>query len=244
MDLATFALLIRELSAVGDSKTFKSFWQEKMTNDFVARRAKLVEQMRQEIRDEKVLRAMIRVPRELFIPLAYREMAYEDRPLSIDLGQTISQPLIVAMMTEALELKGTEKVLEIGTGSGYQAAILAELAKRVITVERHKTLVDKAKQIIEKLGYSNVEVYLAEESLGWKREAPYDAIIVTAGAPKVPLELLSQLINKGRLVIPVGSRYEQELLKITKKNHEVITVDLGPCRFVPLIGKAAWEEEN
>lgn len=215
-----------------------------MTVDFVAKRAGLIEQLRQEIRDERVLSAMMRVPRELFVPPAFQVMAYDDRPLPIDLGQTISQPLIVAMMTEALELKGTEKVLEIGTGSGYQAAILAELAQWVITVERLEQLADKAKRVLDKLGYSNVKVHLTEGALGWEKEAPYDAIVVTAGAPKVPLGLLSQLGTKGRLVIPVGSHYEQELLKVIKRDHGIVTEDLGPCRFVPLIGEGAWKEES
>jgi protein-L-isoaspartate(D-aspartate) O-methyltransferase len=147
-------------------------------------------------------------------------------------------------MTEALELKGNEKVLEIGTGSGYQAAILAELAQKVISVERHQVLAEKAKQVLERLGYTNVEVHLAGKTLGWRKEAPYDAIIVTAGAPRIPQELLEQLASEGRLVVPVGSRYEQELLKVVKRDPEILTQDLGPCRFVPLIGEGAWDEEN
>lgn len=212
--------------------------------DFAAKRARLIEHLRQEIRDERVLIAMMQVPRELFVSPAFQEVAYEDRPLPIDLGQTISQPLIVAMMTEALGLQGSEKVLEIGTGSGYQAAVLAKLARRVITVERFEKLADKARQILDNLGYSNVEIHLSENILGWVKEAPYDAIVVTAGAPKVPPGLLSQLGHKGRLVIPVGSRYEQELLKITRRNYQTTTEDLGPCRFVPLIGEEAWKEED
>jgi len=211
--------------------------------DFAAARAELIEHLRYEIKDERVLSAMGKVPREMFISSAYQQAAYEDRPLPIDLGQTISQPLIVAMMTEALELSGKEKVLEIGTGSGYQAAILAELAQRVVTVERHQQLVEKAKEVLDKLGYTNIEVHLAERKLGWCQGAPYDAIIVTAGAPKVPPELLAQLAAGGRLVTPVGSRYEQDLLKVTKRNHEIITQNLGPCRWVPLIGEEAWSEE-
>ena len=211
--------------------------------DFAALRAELIKYLHYEIKDERVLSAMGRVPRELFVSSAYQQVAYEDRPLPIDLGQTISQPLIIAMMTEALELTGKkEKVLEIGTGSGYQPAILAELARWVITVERHAPLAEKAKDVLSKLGYTNIEVHLAEKKLGWEAEAPYDAIIVTAGAPKVPPELLEQLVASGRLVIPVGFRYEQDLLKITKRNHEFTTQNLGPCRFVPLIGERAWEE--
>jgi len=211
--------------------------------DFAAARAALIEHLRYEIKDEKVLSAMGRVPRELFVSSAHQQAAYEDRPLPIDLGQTISQPLIVAMMTEALELSGKEKVLEIGTGSGYQAAILAELAHRVVTVERHELLVKKAKEVLDKLGYTNIEVHLAERKLGWCQGAPYDAIIVTAGAPKVSQELLDQLASGGRLVIPVGSRYEQDLVKVVKRNNEIAAQSLGPCRWVPLIGEEAWSEE-
>ena len=190
-----------------------------------------------------MLKAMRKVPREMFVPPAYQYAAYEDKPLPIDLGQTISQPLIVAMMTEALELTGKEKVLEIGTGSGYQAAILAELARWVVTVERHQELVEKAKGVLERLGYTNIEVYQAETTLGWRQGAPYEAIIVTAGAPRVPQEFLDQLVPGGRLVLPVGSRYEQDLLKIIKGEPKIITQNLGPCRFVPLIGEGAWSEE-
>jgi protein-L-isoaspartate(D-aspartate) O-methyltransferase len=211
--------------------------------NFAAARAALIEHLRYEIKDERVLSAMGRVPRELFVSSAHQQAAYEDRPLPIDLGQTISQPLIVAMMTEALELSGKEKVLEIGTGSGYQAAILAELARWVVTVERHHQLVEKAREVLNKLGYTNIEVHLAERRLGWCQGAPYDAIIVTAGAPKVPPELLDQLASGGRLVIPVGSRYEQDLLKVIKRDYEFATQNLGPCRWVPLIGEEAWSEE-
>lgn len=215
-----------------------------MKIDFAASRAALIEHLRYEIKDEKVLSAMGHVPRELFVSSAHQQAAYEDRPLPIDLGQTISQPLIVAMMTEALELSGKERVLEIGTGSGYQAAILAELAHWVVTVERHELLVKKAKEVLDKLGYTNIEVHLAERKLGWCQGAPYDAIIVTAGAPKVPQELLDQLAPGGRLVIPVGSRYEQNLIKVVKRNDEIATQSLGPCRWVPLIGEEAWGEEQ
>jgi len=211
--------------------------------DFTTARARLVESLRREIKDERVLSAIGRVPRELFIASSYRQVAYEDRALPIDLGQTISQPLIVAMMAEALELRGKEKVLEVGTGSGYQAAVLAEMAQWVITVERHPKLAEKAKEVLDKLGYTNIEVHLAERSLGWRQGAPYDAIVVAAGAPKVPQELLKQLADGGRLVIPVGSRHEQELFKVTKQKHETITQNLGYCRWVPLIGDEAWTSE-
>lgn len=205
-------------------------------------RARLIEHLSQEIKDKRVLQVMAQIPRELFIPQDYYYAAYEDRPLPIGFGQTISQPFIVALMTEALELKGDEKVLELGTGSGYQAAILAELAKRVITVERIPQLVESARQVLTELGYHNVEVYLAEKTLGWVAEAPYNAIIITAGAPSVPEVLLEQLAVGGRLVVPVGSRWQQELLKVTKLKKRNRIENLGGCRFVPLIGEGAWEE--
>ena len=215
-----------------------------MQLDFSLARSELVDHLRREIKDERVLAAITRVPRELFVPSSYWHAAYEDRPLPIGQGQTISQPLIVAMMTEALELEGEENVLEVGTGSGYQAAILAELAKWVVTVERHSELAQKAADTLMKLGYANVEVHLAEAKLGWQHNAPYNAIVVSAGAPTVPKELLDQLAVGGRLIIPVGTRHEQSLLKVTKKEHDTAIQDLGACRWVPLIGDTAWSEEN
>jgi len=211
--------------------------------DFEAARAELIEHLSTEIKDERVLAAMRCIPRELFVPPQERHLAYEDRPLPIGLDQTISQPFIIALMTEALELTGNEKVLEVGTGSGYQAAILAELARLVITTERLPALAEGAKQVLDSLGYTNIEVYLAEGTLGWQRGAPYDAIMVTAGAPRVPADLLAQLVVGGRLVIPVGSRYVQELYKITKRKRKNIVQNLCGCRFVSLVGEDAWEEE-
>lgn len=210
--------------------------------DFAAMRAELIEHLGTEIKDKRVLEAMARIPREQFIPPAARHLAYENRPLPIGFDQTISQPLIIAMMTEALELTGDEKVLEVGTGSGYQTAILAELARLVITTERLSPLAEAAKEILDRLGYTNVEVHLAEATLGWQKQAPYDAIIVTAGAPRVPPDLLAQLAVGGRLIIPVGSRYLQELRKVTKHKKKDVIQDLGGCRFVSLISKDAWEE--
>lgn len=210
--------------------------------DLKEARTGLIDSLRSEIRDEKVLQALSIVPRELFIPPEYFPSAYDDRPLPIGYNQTISQPFIIALMTEALELKGDEKVLEIGTGSGYQAAILSRLASRVITVERVQALAEAAQKLLARLGYFNVEVHYVITELGWKNEAPYDAIIVTAGALKVPGELWEQLIEGGRMVIPVGSRYEQQLLRIAKKQGKEIIKDLGGCRFVPLIGPGAWDE--
>jgi protein-L-isoaspartate(D-aspartate) O-methyltransferase len=211
--------------------------------DFKAARAQLIEQLSSSIKDERVLAAMSRIPREIFVPPEERHWSYEDRPLPIGFGQTISQPFIIALMTSSLELTGKEKVLEVGTGSGYQAAILAELSRMVITVERLPFLAETAKKALDSLGYKNVGVRLAEPALGWQVEAPYDAIIVTAGAPKVPERLLSQLAIGGRMVIPVGSRYEQDLYKVTKRKDKNIIQNLGGCRFVSLIGEDAWTEE-
>jgi len=211
--------------------------------DFEAARAELIEQLSTEIRDRRVLAAMRNIPRELFVPPESRHLAYADKPLPIGYEQTISQPFIIALMTEALELKGEEKVLEIGTGSGYQAAVLAELARKIITTERVKPLAEMAKKLLDKLGYNNIEVHVAEESLGWRKESPYDAIMVTAAAPKIPPELIAQLAMGGRLVIPVGSRYVQELCKISRGKKKNKVVNLGGCRFVSLIGKGAWETE-
>jgi protein-L-isoaspartate(D-aspartate) O-methyltransferase len=211
--------------------------------DFDAARAELIDHLRTEIKDRRVLEAMRTIPRELFVPRESRHLAYEDRPLPIGYDQTISQPFIIALMTEALELKGNEKVLEVGCGSGYQAAILARLARHVVTIERLKPLAEAARKVLDSLGFTNVEVHVAEETLGWQREAPYDAIMVTAGAPRVPPDLLAQLKIRGRMVIPVGSRYLQELYKITRGRKKNVIDNLGGCRFVSLIGKGAWEEE-
>ncbi len=213
------------------------------TMDFETARVRLVEHLSTEIRDDGVLAAMAGVPRERFVLPEEQHLAYEDRPLPIGFDQTISQPFIIALMTEALELTGKEKVLEVGTGSGYQTAILAELACSVVTVERLPALAETAKKVLDSLGYTNIEVHLAEEILGWPSGAPYDAIMVTAGAPRVPADLLAQLAIDGRLVIPVGSRYVQELYKITKHRKKNIVQNLGGCRFVSLISEDAWEEE-
>jgi protein-L-isoaspartate(D-aspartate) O-methyltransferase len=211
--------------------------------DFTAARASLMEHLSTEIKDKRVLAVMSRIPRELFVPPEMQHLAYEDVPLPIGLDQTISQPFIIALMTEALELRGEEKVLEIGTGSGYQAAILAELARLVITVERLPALAKSAQKILASLGYTNVEVHQAGETLGWSAGAPYQAIMVTAAAPEVPTDLLAQLAIGGRMVIPVGSRYVQDLYKITRGKKKNKIKNLGGCRFVALIGKDAWEED-
>ena len=210
--------------------------------DFAAARAKLVAQLRQKIKDERVIKAMARVPRECFVPLEEQHLAYEDMALPIGFYQTISQPYIVALMTEALELGSDQKVLEVGTGSGYQTAILAELARFVVTTERVSALDERAETVLASLGYTNIEVHLARETLGWPEGAPYDAILVTAGAPCVPSDLLAQLAIGGRLVIPVGSRYIQELCKVTKQRRKNVIENLCGCHFVPLVGKGAWGE--
>lgn len=209
--------------------------------DYEAARARLIRQLSTEVKDKRVLAAMSRIPRELFVPEENRHLAYEDRPLPIGWEQTISQPYIIALMTEALELIGDEKVLEIGTGSGYQTAILAELVLKVVTVERVPSLAKAARNVLDNLGYHNIEIHLAEETLGWKRDAPYNAIMVTAGAPSVPDDLVSQLAIGGRMIIPVGSRYMQELCKVTRRKDRNVIKNLGGCRFVSLIGKNAWE---
>ena len=214
-----------------------------VTMDMADARAKLIQQLTYEVRDQKVLEVMGHIPRELFVPPSSQHLAYENIPLPIEMGQTISQPLIVGVMTEALELKGSENVLEVGTGSGYQAAILAKLARWVVSVERHQRLAEGARDVLALLGIKNVEVHLAEETLGWQKEAPYDAIIVTAGAPNVPQQLLDQLDIGGRLVVPVGSPFEQDLIKVVKRKGRLVSTNLGPCRFVPLIGEGGWQKE-
>jgi len=203
-------------------------------------RENLLKYLGHEITDKRVVEAMKHVPREAFVSPEQYHAAYDDRPLGIGFGQTISQPFIVALMVQALELKGDEKVLELGTGSGYEAAILTELAQKVVTVECIPELAESAKQVLDKLGYSNIEVHVAGKTLGWPEGAPYDVIIVSAGAPTVPQVLLEQLTWDGRLVIPVGSRWQQELLRITKLRKKNHIENLGGCYFVPLIGEGAW----
>jgi len=195
------------------------------------------------IHDYRVLEAMRKVPRHLFVGEALQDQAYGDFPLPIGEGQTISQPYIVAEMTQALELTKDDRVLEIGTGSGYQTAILAELAFRVYTIERVRGLFIRARKLLDQLGYHNVIAKCSDGTLGWPDESPFDAIIVTAGAPEVQEKLVQQLIIGGRTVIPVGDRFSQTLLKIRRDEDGVHTNDLGGCRFVKLIGEHGWEEE-
>lgn len=185
------------------------------------------------IRDERVLAAMLAVPRHRFVPEPLRNEAYIDYPLPIGHGQTISQPFIVALMTEALALEGSEKVLEVGTGSGYQTAILAELARRVITVERLAALADRARELLA--GYRNVTTVTGDGAKGYEKEAPYDGIIVTAAASRIPPALTDQLAEGGRLVLPVGASFYQHLLKISKIGGKLVEEQLEAVSFVPLI---------
>jgi len=207
-----------------------------------ARRVMVETQIRARgVTDPRVLAAMSKVPRHRFIPKALWEQAYNDYPLPIGEDQTISQPYIVALMTEALELAGPEKVLELGTGSGYQAAVLAELAQEVYTIERLPALARVAQQVLEFLGYTNVRVRVADGTLGWAEAAPFEAILVTAGAPQVPGPLVEQLAMGGRLVIPVGDRYTQTLTRVRRTPEGLKHEYLGGCRFVKLIGKHGWQ---
>jgi len=194
------------------------------------------------IKDERVIQAMLKVPRHLFVPPSLRDQAYGDFPLPIGEGQTISQPYIVALMTEALELKGNERVLEIGTGSGYQTAILAELALWVYTIERYANLQEKAKAILLELGYKNISFKVGDGTLGWKEAAPFEAIIVTAAAPEIPPPLIEQLAEGGKIVIPVGDEFSQMLIKGVKRGGTLHTKTLEPVRFVKLIGAYGFKE--
>jgi protein-L-isoaspartate(D-aspartate) O-methyltransferase len=194
------------------------------------------------IKDPRVLEVMGKIPRHLFIEEALLGEAYNDHPLPIGHKQTISQPYIVALMTEALDLTGDEKTLEIGTGSGYQTAILAELSYKVYTIERIRPLMVKARTILAELGYTNILFKAFDGTLGWKEHAPYDAIMVTAGAPRVPHPLRDQLADGGRIVIPVGNRFSQELVKLTREGENFVEENLGGCRFVDLLGVHGWKE--
>jgi len=192
------------------------------------------------IRDERVLSAMSSIPREKFVLEGEKDSAYLDCPLPIGMGQTISQPFIVALMTQCLSLKGSETVLEVGTGSGYQAAILSKLAKMVYTIERFSSLADRAEKIFKELEIKNVKVIVGDGSKGLREYSPYDGIIVTAGAPEIPKSLIEQLNEKGRIVIPVGNSFSQDLLLGTKKKGKLKISNYGGCVFVPLVGKYGW----
>ncbi len=193
------------------------------------------------IKDERVLSAMKKIPRHLFVDESMQYKAYDDMALPIGEGQTISQPYMVAVMTELLELTGNEKVLEIGTGSGYQAAILAELAKEVYSVERVAVLTNRAEERFHLLGYNNIRIKIGDGTLGWPEEAPFDRIIITAGTPKIPEPLIDQLSDEGIIVAPVGDRFSQQLLKVRKSKGKLLEDYHTPCVFVPLIGEYGWK---
>lgn len=195
------------------------------------------------IKDGRVLRAMSEIPRHLFVPHALENQAYGDYPLNIGEGQTISQPLIVAMMTEALELKGDEKILEIGTGSGYQTAILAGLSKHVYTIERIRSLTNGARKVLYDIGITNFTLRVGDGTIGWPEEAPFDGILVTAGAPDIPKIYVEQLSEGGRLVIPVGDEWTQQLVVARKVEGGLLKTVISGCRFVKLVGKHGWQNE-
>lgn len=212
------------------------------STDYDKEREHMVESqlVRRGIKDRRVLDAMRQVPRHLFIPKDTRGLAYCDGPLPIGQGQTISQPYIVALMTELLELTGQEKVLELGTGSGYQAAILSRLVSQVYTVERHAALAEQAEKVFAQLGYDNIVISVGDGTLGWPEYSPYEAIIVTAAAPDVPQPLMEQLADGGRLVAPVGSRWSQVLAKVKRQGETLTKEHLTAVAFVPLVGKYGW----
>lgn len=214
-------------------------------SNFEKARARMVEEqlLPRSIHDQKTLEAMGKVPRHLFVEDALKNQAYSDFPLPIGRGQTISQPYIVALMTQALGLKGHERVLEIGTGSGYQAAILSRICEKVFTVERIDTLLVQARKVFDSLHYLNILTKLDDGTNGWPEYAPYNAIIVTAGGPKVPLPLLEQLSDPGILIIPVGDRGVQDLRLVTKKDGEITEKTIELVRFVNLIGDHGWKND-
>jgi protein-L-isoaspartate(D-aspartate) O-methyltransferase len=197
---------------------------------------------RRGIRDERVLTAMAAVPRELFVPEPERPRAYADRALPIGHGQTISQPFMVATICALLQLRGDERVLDVGTGSGYQAAVLAELAAEVVTIERVPELAERARRTLAQSGYGRVEVRVGDGTIGVPERAPYGGIAVAAAAPSAPEALYGQLVEGGRLVVPVGSRHDQQLRLIVRGPHGPEVAGSVPCRFVPLVGVAGWEE--
>jgi protein-L-isoaspartate(D-aspartate) O-methyltransferase len=211
-------------------------------NGFSRERELMVEQqlLRRDIRDPKVLEAFRSVPRHRFVDIALRDSAYADHPLPIGEGQTISQPYMVALMTQCLELDGDTRVLEIGTGCGYQAAILSRLAAEGYTIERIASLSKKAEAILGELGYTNVHFFVGDGTQGLPASAPYDGIIVTAGSPKIPEPLVAQLTEGGRLVIPVGGRWSQELLVVRREGGSITQREVCGCVFVPLVGEHGW----
>ena len=215
--------------------------------DYTISRRRMVEEqlIDRGIRDPRVLDAMLTVPRHKFVEEALADKSYQDAPLPIGEKQTISQPYMVATMSEALMLDGSETVLEVGTGSGYQAAVLALLADRVFSLERIPSLARRARKVLDSNGFSKVNIRLADGTVGWQDMAPFEGIIVTAGAPKVPQDYLNQLSVGGRLIIPVGDRESQVLMRITRVGEtEYKEEKMLGCRFVPLIGNQGWKQEN
>jgi protein-L-isoaspartate(D-aspartate) O-methyltransferase len=217
----------------------------RVTDYTIARRRMVEEQIiARGVRDARVIDAMLRVPRHLFVPEALAAQAYSDFPLPIGERQTISQPYMVAVMSEALQLQGGEKVLEIGTGSGYQSAVLALLARQIFSLERIPALARQARRTLDQNGFARVNVRVTDGTSGWEEEAPFDGILVTAGAPAVPQPYRSQLAIGGRLVIPVGDRISQLLVRLTRLNERDYREErLFGCRFVPLVGDHGWREE-
>ena len=197
---------------------------------------------RRGLRDERVLTAFERVPRHRFVPAESQGLAYEDHPLPIGFGQTISQPYMAAEMTELLNLRGEERVLEVGAGSGYQAAVLAELCREVVTIERFPELAARAEHLLRDLGYSNVTVVVGDGTCGYHARAPYEAILVAAAAPRIAEPWLAQLADGGRLVVPLGERWAQSLTRITKRGDRTEQQTFGACAFVPLVGEHGWKE--
>jgi protein-L-isoaspartate(D-aspartate) O-methyltransferase len=210
--------------------------------EFRGARQRLVDELRSKgIRDLAVLRAIEKTPRHLFVPTGIRHRAYDDAPLPVGNSQTISQPLIHAQYLELLQLKGTERVLEIGTGTGYQTALLSHLVAQVFSIERIAPLLDRAREILQQLGLRNTSLMIGDGTLGWREHAPFDAILVSAGAPAVPQPLLDQLADGGRLLVPVGDRETQHLVLYTRRADRMDKREVAPVRFVPLIGSHGWE---
>jgi protein-L-isoaspartate(D-aspartate) O-methyltransferase len=210
--------------------------------EFRGARQRLVDELRSKgIRDLAVLHAIEKIPRHLFVPTGIRHRAYDDAPLPVGNSQTISQPLIHAQYLELLQLKGTERVLEVGTGTGYQTALLSHLVAQVFSIERIAPLLDRAREILQQLGIRNVSVMVGDGTLGWREHAPFEAILVSAGAPSVPQPLLDQLADGGRLLVPVGDRETQHLVLYTRRGDRMDKREVAPVRFVPLIGSHGWE---
>lgn len=231
---------------MGRYKDFKKSWYTHEQNGYYVARKRMIDEqiIGRGVKDARVIKAMSQIPRHLFVPHALWDQAYSDYPLNIGEGQTISQPLMVATMTELLGLNGPEKVLEIGTGSGYQTAILAELCSHVYTVERVRSLANNARKTLYDLGITNFTLKVGDGTRGWSEKGPFDAIITTAGSPVVPKAYTEQLAEGGRLVIPVGGEVYQDLLLLTKKGGLVSTRKITGCRFVKLVGKYGWDEES